>query len=315
MKTDLAVNLKFQGFFRCVLNEGTDREVDTGWFENLVLDIGLDRLAQTTAPVVFSWSSIGTGTNTPLVSNTSLQAFVADSSSITVDSQFNDGPTNYPSEFQAHYTYAQGAVVGNMAEVGIGWASGGGSLWSRSRILDGSGNPTTLTLISLDQLTIYYRLVCTNPTADVTGTVTISGTPYAYVGRMANAASFAADLFSLLEGGVGVEWGQVVGSSSPANNVVKSYDSSSVLGAITGEPSGTSETSGSSSVASYTNGTFLRDSTITLSPSQGNLSGGIGAMLLNYSATEFQFQFSFTPPIPKTNTETLTLTARLSWGR
>jgi hypothetical protein len=315
MKTlpDIAcAHLAFEGYFRCVVNEGTDREVDTGWFENLVVDAGLDRLAQTTAPLVFSWSSIGTGTNTPLVSNTSLQAFVADSSAVTVDSQFNDGPTNYPSEFQAHYVYAQGAVVGNMAEVGIGWASGGANLWSRSRILDGSGNPTTLTLISLDQLTIYYRLVSTNPTADVSGSVSISGTPYAYVGRMADAGSFANALFNMLEGGSSVEWGQITTSSG---GVITSYDSTSVLGAITGEPSGTSESSGSSTVASYSTGTFYRDSTLTLSPSQGNLSGGIGAMLFNYSQGGFKYQFSFSPPIPKTNTETLTLTARLSWGR
>jgi hypothetical protein len=87
------------------------------------------------------------------------------------------------------------------------------------------------------------------------------------------------------------------------------------LGAITGEPSGSSETSGSSTVASYTNGTFVRDSTMTLTPSQGNLSGGIGCILLNYTATSMTFQYHFDTPIPKDNTKTLTLTARFSWGR
>lgn len=311
-KPDLEIKITLKGRYRCVLNEGTDREVDTGWFENLVTDIGLDRLAQTTVPGTFDYASIGTGTNLPNASNTSLQAFVADATPPVFDSQSNQGPTNYPSVLQFHHVYAQGAVVGNMAEVGVGWAAGGGSLFSRSRILDGGGSPTTLTVIPLDQLTVYYELTITNPTADVNDTVTISGTDYDYEGRMANAANFLASPYNVLTNTITTQWGQV---SNSGGGAVKSYEASSVLGAITGEPSGTSEISGSSNVASYSSGNFYRDSTVTLTPSQGNLSGGIGCMRLDYMLSAMQFQYQFTPPIPKDNTKTLTLTARFSWGR
>jgi hypothetical protein len=313
-KPDFEIKVRFKGRYRLVVNEGTERERDTGWFDNIVTDIGLDRLAQATSPQVFAWASIGTGTALASASDTSLQAFVADSSTLSLDSQSNLGPSDYLGHMQAHYTYAQGAVVGNMAEVGIGWASGGGSLWSRARIEYG-GSPTTLTLISLDQLTVYYELTCTPVTTDISGTVTISSVDYDYQGRLANAASFMAALFSALNSS-GVEWGQIIGGGGGSSSLVaKSYQASSTLGAITGEPSGSSETSGSSTVASYTNGTFVRDSTMTLTPSQGNLSGGIGCILLNYTATSMTFQYHFDTPIPKDNTKTLTLTARFSWGR
>ena len=318
MKTpDVEIKIKFKGRYRCVLNEGTDREVDTGWFDNIVTDAGLDRVAQTTSPSTFVYGSIGTGTAAASASDTSLQAFVAEKLGNTFDSQSNLGPTNYESTCQFHYVYAQGDVVGNMAEVGVGWGASSIGIWSRARILDGSGNPTTLTVLSIDQLTVYYELTCANPTADITGTVSISGTPYAYTGRMASAASFMGALYNIVAtANGGLVWGQIIGGGgSGASSVAKSYEGSSTLGAITGEPSGTSETSGSSNVASYTAGHFYRDSTLTLSPSEGIFSGGIGCILLNYLGATAQFQYQFTPPIPKNNTETLTLTARFSWGR
>ncbi len=312
-KPDLHIHIQLKGRYRLVLNEGTEREVDTGWFDNLVLDSGLNRLGQTTTPSTFVFSSIGTGTNLPAPSDTSLQAWVASATPAVFDSQSNLGPTNYPSTFQIHHVYAQGAVVGNMAEVGIGWASGGGSLFSRARILDGGGNPTTLTVIALDQLTVYYELMVTNPTADVTGSVTITGVgSVSYVGRMASAANFLASPFSTLSNNAGVEWGRLVGASGFP---VKVYEASSVLGAITGEPSGTSSHVGTSTVASYTTGNFFRDSTVTLTPSQGNLSGGIGCIQLHYMNDAMNFQFSFSPVIAKDNTKTFTLTTRFSWGR
>ena len=313
-KPDLEFKIRFKGRYRLVVNEGTEREVDTGWFDNIVTDIGLDRLAQATAAQVFNFSSIGTGTAAASASDTSLVAFVADSSNIVVDSQSNLGSPNYEGHMQVHYTYAQGAVVGNMAEVGLGWASGGGSLWSRARI-EYNGTPTTLTLISLDQLTVYYELTCTPVITDISGSVSISSVSHAYEGRLASSGQFMTALYNTLSSS-GVEWAQIVSSNgNPTSQVCNSYEASSALGAITTTPTGTTEQSGSSSVGSYTPGTFHRDSTLTLSPSQGNLSGGIGGLMLYYSADRMRFQYHFDVPIPKDNTKTLTLTARMSWGR
>lgn len=305
---DLTITSKISGEFRCVLNEGTDREISTPWFDNLVLNSGLDRLGiRSGVPNVFLWLSIGTGTTAPTNTDTTLQAFVASVSAMTIDSQTNAGSTTYAGIAILHHVFAQGAVVGNMAEVGIGWASGGGSLFSRALIVDGGGSPTTLTVTSLDQLTVYYKVTHTPVVTDLTSTVTISGTSYGYTCRLAQAASFMNAMVN--------DFG-TLGIAVPSVNNTIVYPSTSTLGALTSTPSGTA-TSPCTSVASaaYTNGNFYVDNTYTWGPTAGNSAGGIGGLLLSNANQTGQFQWNFPTPIPKDNTKTLTLIVRWAWSR
>lgn len=307
---DLEIKVRLSGQYQCVLNEGTGREVRTPWFDNLVTNIGLDKLA-TTSVSPFTYGSIGTGTTTPANSDTTLQSFTAQSTSITTDSQSNGGASAYVGQMQIHYTYAQGAVVGNMAEVGCGWGTSGTNLFSRARILDGGGSPTTLTVTSLDQLTVYYKLTVSPVTSDITGSVTISAVSYSYTGRLANAANFWGSPYACLSFASGSYAPAGLYSSGPANT----YPSTSTLGAITTTPSGTTTSGGSASSAAYTAGNYYLDNTLTLGPTQGNSAGGIGCVLLNFGPAAAAFQYSFSPVIPKDNTKTLTLVTRFSWSR
>jgi hypothetical protein len=234
-----------------------------------------------------------------------------------LDTNANIGSPTYAGEIQVHWVYAQGAVVGNMAEVGVGWATGGVSLFSRARILDGSGNPTTLTVVSLDQLTVYYKLTVTPQITDVTGSVSISGTSYDYTGRLANAATFMANLSSVLTAGGG-RWGL---PSSAGGFAMKTY-STQTLGAITTVPTGTASNaqSGDGTVGSYSPGQKYLDGTFTASPSQGNSSGGIGSMVLEWANTQATFQYSLAATsggaaLPKDNTKTFTIVGRFAWDR
>jgi hypothetical protein len=274
-RPDLGVKVALRGQYRCVLNEGTERERDTGWFDNLITDIGLDRLA-VVSPNIISFASIGTGTNAPANADTQLQAWVASATTPVLDTNANIGSPTYAGEIQVHWVYAQGAVVGNMAEVGVGWATGGVSLFSRARILDGSGNPTTLTVVSLDQLTVYYKLTVTPQITDVTGSVSISGTSYDYTGRLANAATFMANLSSVLTAGGG-RWGL---PSSAGGFAMKTY-STQTLGAITTVPS--------SMVLEWAN------TQATFQYSLAATSGGAA--------------------LPKDNTKTFTIVGRFAWDR
>lgn len=308
-KIDLGeIGLKFKGRFKCVLNEGTDREVSTGWFHNLVLDSGLDRFA-TTSPNLFTWACVGTGTNAPANSDTTLQSYVASTSNLLFDSGTNAGPSTYVAQCQMHWTYTLGSVVGNMAEVGVGWASGGGSLWSRALILDSGGSPTTLTVTSSDQLIVYYELTCTPTLTDVTGTIAISGTNYNYTGRISNCASFGNSLFSALNGS----------GSAPSQLTGPNCYATQILGAITSTPAGSAAGGGTNSPASYTNGTKHRDNTISWGPLEGDSAGGVGAITINAGGIG-QFQYSFAAAsggavIPKDATKTMSLTFRVAWDR
>ena len=309
------IKVRFAGKYRCVLNEGTDREVSTPWFDNLITNIGLDRLGNSTT-TVFTWASIGTGTTTPAFTDTSLAAFTASTSTITLDSQTNQGPSTYIAQCQFHHTYAQGAVVGNMAEVGVGWATGGGSLWSRALILDGGGSPTTLTVTALDQLTVYYQLTMTPDLTDLSSTVSISGTTYNYTGRIATVATWMASFYTVFQSGSPARWATAAGGSGFP---LTSY-STQTLGAITSTPAGTASNGGTNSIGTYTTGNRYLDNTITVSPSQCNSSGGVGSFVVHFNGGTADWQYSLANAsggavLPKDNTKTWTMVIRFAWDR
>lgn len=306
----LDLKTSIRGEYRCVLNEGTERESSTGWFENLITDIGLDRLGNVL--VCNQYSSIGTGTATPVNGNTSLQAFAAEKSNVTgVDSGDNAGTPTYVAQTTMHWTYAQGAVVGNMAEVGVGWGTGGTNLFSRALILDGAGAPTTLTVTSIDQLTVYYRITVTPSLTDLTGTVTLGGATYNYVGRLANGGGWNASFINALN--ANDRW--------PEGYLVTSY-STQTLGAVSGVPSGPGlqNSGGSTTFGSYSAGQKYLDSTFNITPSECNSVGGVGAVVFFFASTHMSYQYSFANvagggTIPKDNTKSMTFTLRFSWDR
>lgn len=299
----LKVNLG--GMFRVVLNQGTDREVDSGFFHNLITDYGLNQLGLTSDGTLHTQCCVGTGTTTPANSNTSIQAFVANSSDRTIDEDTNDGASAYSSHVLFHWTFAQGAVVGNMAEVTIGKATDGTNIWSRARILDGAGSPTTLTCTSLDQLTVYYKLTVAPVLTDVSSSVTLSGTAYPYTVRLSDAASFASSPRSMLAN----EMPMVVAD-------VSVYPSTSALGAITSEPTGSPLSCTTTRVGTtYAADSKYYETTITFGPASGNITGGIGAMKIRFASGFLLFQYVFSTPIPKDNTKTLVIVTRIAWDR
>lgn len=304
-----ALHSRMSGEYRAVINAGMPNEIDTGWMKNLVLDAGLNRIGSGNGGM-FAYCSVGTGTTAPANSQTGLVTFIA-SQANTGSSGSNLGASTYAAQFNAIYNFSQGAVTGNIAEFGVGWAATNGSLFSRCLVVDGTGSPTTITLTTIDQLTVYYRLTLTPALTDSTGSVTLATIAYPYTARMANASSF----FSVPN--AFINW---IGGSIAANDA-QAYPSTSTIGAITSTPSGTpagGSGSVSTSLSTYTNGNFYRDCTITADINAFNATGGIGAILVYirpfpYSAACFQYGFS--TPIPKDNTKTFSLTFRSSWGR
>lgn len=315
---DITIRIKVGSEYRAVLNEGTDREYDSGWLPNMILDQGLNYLgvAATAGPTVFC--SVGTSSTAVSASQTALGAHLASTSSLSGSSQSNLGASLYQGQVTQTWSFTQGAVVGNITEMGIGRITGGAELFSRCLIIDGGGTPVALTVVALDQLTVYYRVTATPVLTDLTSSVVISSVTYNFTARLANATQFAASLNAMLVGSIGAPH-----LGTHLVNATTTYPSTSTIGAITSTPSGTSTsiTGSSTSTATYTNGNFYNDSTLTVIPSVGNSSGGIGAILINFgyggagSASFAQFQYVFTTPIPKDNTKTLTLVTRFAWSR
>lgn len=311
-----AVGLK--GEYRAVLNEGTDREVDTGWLPNLITDYGMDDFAADTT-TRWTYCRVGTGSVAPANSDTTLGAQVTSTSTVaSAASAANSGSPSYITSVTKGWSFAQGAVVANITELGIGKTAAGTDLFSRCLVVDGSGVPTSLTVAAIDQLTIYYRLNFVPSLTDIAGSVTLGGVVTSIAGRVCqvnvnNYAGFAG-LFLAYSGDY---ISNLLNAAS--NGYVFAYAAASTLGAVTSYPTGTGVECNSSngltiSQAAYTTGSFYRDVTLSFSPACANLSGGIGCLNLGFYFIQ-RYQYQFTPAIAKDNTKTLSLTFRVSWAR
>lgn len=290
------------GEYRLVVKRGGEEVQDSGWFKNLILDAGLDRIGSQQTCATFA--QVGTGTTAPANAQTALTAFLASSFTTGSTTNTNEGSPNYRATLTIPFVFNQGAVVGNITEVGVGWESSSGGLFSRALIVDGGGTPTTLTLTAVDQLTVYYRLRVAPPLADGTGSVTLASIVYNYTMRLAFASQFA-DRVNLLN--------TIQTLAYPYN--VAAYDSTSTLGAVTDGPSGVSS-NGLLTANAYVNGNFYRDYVATFSITQGNHAGGTKGMLFSWGALGcLNFQCVFSAAIPKDNTKVLTFNIRHGWAR
>ena len=271
--------------------------LDTGWFDNLITNNGLDAIAGTTS--VLSYCQVGSGSTAPANTDTALVSKIAHTNTVSVFAPSRTTSSPYYAYWRGKYTFAVGAATGNIAEVGVGTSTSGG-LFSRALITSG-GTPTTITVLSDETLDVTYELRHYIPETDVTGSITLDSVSYNYTIRAARAG------MSYYDGG----WLATSSDVAQAQSTTYSYTGS--IGAITSIPSGTYTSGARASNAAYSNGTYYQDATFSWSTSSGSLSGGIGAILFTIGGAVFQIGFS--SPIPKDNTNALSLTFRLAWAR
>ena len=300
-------NTKLSGEYRLVITSNNGEVKDTGWFSNLILNQGLDKLGNAT-DIPFKYASIGTGTSAPIITQTSLDAPVAYSNSYVFVSAVNAGSPSYATTLTWSYTFTQGAVIGNMTEIGVGITASNGNLFSRALILDSGSNPTTITLTAIDQLTIYYRLTVRPPLTDGTGSIILDSNTYNYTSRVLGANTFA-DLSRTFEFGF---FHLIFRSYTyAAGATLAPITATSPVGTNTAINNGTVNTLG------YTVGNYYIDWNTQWSPLQGNETGGIQAIKITAGSDleTISFQIVFNQPIPKTNVTSLSLTFRYSWSR
>ena len=305
MTTTSSLQAGVRGEYRLVVNT-PQGERDTGWFDNLILDQGLDFLGMDIHPVYYA--SIGTGTAPPDVAQTSLSAHTAYAAANAsgISTFTNLGAPSYASQHTFSYTFAQGAVVGNMTEVGVGAENKAGKLFSRALIVDTNGDPVTLTLTSIDQLTLYYRITIYPPITDQTGSFDIGGITYNYTSRLLSAGNFAGSPYTFYGVFSKVDNSQMFGPGVALAPITATTLSG-----------GTAANTVTGSSGPYVTGTRYRTWTLTHTPTQSVIVGGISGMVVLSTGPydSMRFQFIFDKPIPKTNTQTLVLTLRFSWAR
>lgn len=280
--------------------------VDTGerrlladWFENLILDQGLNLIGTTG---IMSKCLAGSGSTPPVNTNSSLQSLIGTTTTQTSTTTGNHIETDNSGYGWCRrvYRFSPGDATGNISEVGVG--SSASILFSRSLVKDLDGNPTTITVLSNEYLDVTYELRNYWPTADQTFNLTINGVVTAVVLR---TAVNGGDAWKCFFNDSGAAWGGGFGSC-------RAYDGA--IGDMTQSPSGTSDGSASRTDNTYSNNSLTWTGSTTFGIDNANFSGGTIHSIL-WSNLMGIFQASFTPPIPKNNTQTLTLALGVAWAR
>ena len=282
-------------------------------FYNLITDAGLDALGGGYMLTgggggAFRYCGVGTGSTTPTVSDTALAAqtgSASDSGDTPNSVQYTVEP--YYSQHQAVYTFAVGAVSGNLTEIGFFSAESGGTMWSRALIKDSGGNPTTLTLLATEQLKVTYTVRRYIPTS-LTGSFTLN------TNGTNSTINYTITPANISDSSVSWVTGKAI---CDARENVYAYETST-LESITSSPSGSPSGTTSTTANSYTQGSFISGITVTASLGVYNFTTGIGSISFFTSrpGTSYAgYQCSFSPKIMKTASQTLTIGIKLSWGR
>lgn len=276
----------------------TERDL-TPWFDNMILDSGLDNLGG--SGDCLGYCRVGTGTTPPTAADTLLQAQVA--STLTKVSNVSTVITTEPRRGvrTIRYRFPEGSVTGNIGEVGVG-PTATGNLTSRSLIKDSAGNPQIVTPLPDETLDIIYEFSLYAPESDVTGTLALDGTDYDWTLRAVDfdsSSSWQQNIGSAFQISTsGANWGAVV-DAGPIRPVTADGYSSTL---VSHTPQG-----------AYVPGSYKRVFRISAGLGQGNVAGGIGYLAI--SGTFGAFQTGWVPKIPKTGANVLYIDIELSWAR
>jgi hypothetical protein len=308
-----------QGYFEVeLIHKPTGTVKQKLQFPNVITNAALDRIGAGTGAIrSYTWAAVGTGTDTPTTTDTTLSAQVvrtdsAGSPSIA-GSNFYDTVGIY---WRRRITrvFLSGVGTGNLTEVGLFNASSGGTMLCRQLFRDNAGNPTTIVKTADDELRITYEFRIYPQQTSNTTTLTIKSvsttcTTRAYDVDSSNrwGAADGAETAGLVNS-LGDTWQTAVGSGG-----IQAY-TASAMPTLTNIQTGTAFNPSSAAWGSYTNGTYYLDQTVTLLPGLGERS--IGSIIWGYASfTQPVFITTFDPPILKTATERAIFTGRFSWGR
>jgi len=225
----------------------------------------------------------------------------------------NYNPTSTPPYYGRvvrGYRFTPGQATGNLAEVGVGPASSG-NLFSRARIVDTNGNPTTITVLADEYLDVYYDIRYYISYQDNVFEFLINGVTYTGTIRpfQINSTSQGFSYWSYI---IGTQV-QLISSYNNTGFTYFTYKYPRTLGEVTGPPAGTT-LSGSASFTNdaYVSGSYTKTGTVTVPLTAGNHADGIGGFDFSMYGC---WAVSITPAIMKTSLMVLTFKISISWSR
>lgn len=296
------------GYFRLQIRRPDGRvRWDSGFFANKVLDSGRNNMA--TQANWLSDCQVGTSSVTPTAVQTGLVEFVAGTDVIESIQSGSNGVAPYFGWKRITFRFAQGAALGNLSEVGVGWDKvAGANLVSRALIIDPvTQNPTTVSLLPDEVLDVTYEFRYYAPEEDIYGPqATLNGVVYDTITRPALATSSI--------------WYQFIGSQieeySPFTSSWQAW--SGELGTVTQTPSGTASNADTSNhyTLGYLNNSYEVVVGANLGSTGWNPPGGIRSIHIQTTAGAFQTRFGAVgtdATIPKDGNYVMVMRWLLNW--
>src|SRR5690606_16604790 len=252
---------------------------------------------------------VGSGSAEPQFTDTALQNPVAFASAnpVLVSESSNYERGWY--EITVRHQFGQGQAAGNLSEIGIQRTSTSGPLWSRALILDGQGNPTTITVLPDDYLTCYYTLRIMIPKEDVVFNINVDYGEDGIVPTVVTGRPLNADSSSVFDG-----WGLQTAATSSNGGAYLQFYTGGLAAPTASAPLGSSIGSRTSnfSTVPYVPDSFERYITRTNGLNEHNSQELRTASL---HALMGAWQIEFDPPLQKNNTQTMQVTFGYSWAR
>lgn len=317
----MQANMGMAGEFRCVVKRADgSTKIDTGYQKNLILNQGLDFFGGNKGLDMMAYCVIGSGNSQPSYTQNKLDTAVLGVSGTKSSTKYDynaalDGNL-YKTNKVCKYSFT-GLNNVNVSELGLASTYSNATtyfLCTRALIKDSQGNLTTITVLSGEQLDIYYKLWAVYDTTDKTGQINLldgagGSIAYNYKTRLANV-------------GLSSRFADNIGFAMETRLMYWELRTSEPV-AITSDPPTSSSSSNSAYppvASSYTNSSYKRTYTYTAPVSLHNqvnrtlfLASG-----LTYYYMLWQIRFGAIAddsPITKTNTQTLSLPIEFSWGR
>lgn len=176
-------NCQVQGYFKLEAVQGDDNgtpipgteRVVMDWTPNLITDNGMELLK---GNAFLNYIMVGSGSAVPAKTDTTLGAFVAGMVGSVSQGPNDFTPTDFPwCSAQTTCQFAKGVAAGNLSEIGVGATQT--NMFARALIKDTNGNPTTITVTSIELLTVTYQWrVYFDLTYSHTDSFVIGGTTY-----------------------------------------------------------------------------------------------------------------------------------------
>lgn len=298
---------RYAGRFRLRKFRGSVQTFDSGWFSNLVLDNGLDQVANVPLvsgiPYLITQGYVGTGTSDPLPNQVSLENYLASSDTLTTEgtNAYIAGPPVYWRHIRT-FTFAVGTITGILSEVGVGKTKD--TLFSRALIVDQFGSIAPVTVLEDEGIQLSYELRSYVNPGDAMSTVIVQGnTPGAETTHQVTVRPAQINTAKTINIGMGY-----------THNNIALYSGEIQANTLVPLGSHTSLTT-YAALDAYTPGSFQASFIFNTSFAEATANYAEGVKAVRVTNSQCDFQMGFDPPIMKTSRDILRFGVTLTWGR